>query len=99
VVLPTTTYLAVIGYLLDEAVLRITSDILDLRDITEVESERINDLLKPIRGLEDVFTVQEGQPSNIVAHVPHWLKFCYVSELLVSGRGIMAVCSGCTGEV
>lgn len=84
--LPTTTYLTVIGYLLDEAVQRITDDILDLRDITELESERINDLLKPIRALEDAFTVQQGQPSNVVAHVPHWLKFCYVSELLVSGR-------------
>jgi centromere/kinetochore protein ZW10 len=23
-----------------------------------------------------------SKPSTVVAHVPHWLKFCYTSELL-----------------
>jgi hypothetical protein len=62
--LPTTTYLSVLGYLLDEAVFRITTDILEMRDITETESERINELLKPIRPLEEIFIVEAGQVSG-----------------------------------
>lgn len=100
VVLPTTIYMIVLGYLLDEAVTRIVSDITDLQDITEIESNRLNEVLEPIRTLEEIFIVEPGQvrsvchsslgmdtkqkPSSIVAHVPHWLKFCYISELLVS---------------
>lgn len=62
--LPTTTYHIVLGYLLDEAVSRITSDILELQDITETESERLNELLKPVRSLEEVFVVDPSHVSD-----------------------------------
>jgi centromere/kinetochore protein ZW10 len=83
-VLPMTTYLSALGYLLDCAVQRISSDILALPDITEVESNRLNELVKLLHPLEQVFVSEPDQPSSIVAQVPHWLKFCYISELLVS---------------
>jgi centromere/kinetochore protein ZW10 len=78
-----TTYLSVLGHLVDFAVERISSDILALQDITESESNRLNDLVKLLQPLEAVFVTEQGQPSSIVAQVPHWLKFCYISELLV----------------
>ncbi|RSH89597.1 hypothetical protein EHS25_002148 [Saitozyma podzolica] len=83
-VLPMTTYLSVMGHLVDFAVERISSDILALQDITESESNRLNDLVKLLQPLEAVFVTEQGQPSSIVAQVPHWLKFCYISELLVA---------------
>lgn len=76
-----TTYLSVMGHLVDFTVERISSDILALQDITESESNRLNDLVKLLQPLEAVFVTE--QPSSIVAQVPHWLKFCYISELLV----------------
>ncbi|ORX34895.1 hypothetical protein BD324DRAFT_682822 [Kockovaella imperatae] len=82
VVLPETTYLLVLGYLLDETIQKISGDILALQDITEVESTRLSELLRVIYPLEEIFVLNPGQPSAIVAQVPHWLKFCYISELL-----------------
>ena len=82
VVLPQTIYHTVMGYLLDQVLVQIIDDILDMTDITETESERINDVLKPIRKLDQIFVLEEDQPSTVVADVAHWLKFCYVSELL-----------------
>lgn len=62
--LPTTTYLGVLGYLLDESVQRVTTDVLNLMDITEVESNRLNDLLKLIRPLEEIFRMDPEQVRN-----------------------------------
>lgn len=62
--LPTTTYLGVLGYLLDESIQRVTTDVLNLVDITEVESNRLNDLLKLIRPLEEIFRMDPEQVSN-----------------------------------
>ncbi|KAK4683475.1 hypothetical protein P7C73_g6781, partial [Tremellales sp. Uapishka_1] len=107
-VLPTSTYLSVTGYLLDYSVSRIATDILALDDITEIESNRLNELCKLLHPLESLFILQPEQvssffpipyrdtkltdkrlpspspqqPSSIVAQVPHWLRFCYISELL-----------------
>ena len=102
--MPTTTYLIVLGYILDETIQTISAEILALQDITEEESTRLNVLLGLIYPLEEIFVIHPGQvsrfggvrlernqltmllkqPSTIVAQVPHWLKFCYISELLVS---------------
>ena len=64
VVLPTSTYLTTLGYLLDEAITRIIGDIVDLQDITEIESNRLNEVLEPIRTLEEVFAEAPGQVSE-----------------------------------
>ena len=60
-VLPTTTYLAVLGYLLDTSVQRIASDILALPDITETESSRLDELAKILHSLEAIFVLEPGQ--------------------------------------
>ena len=62
--LPATTYLIVLGYLLDETVQKLSADILGLQDITEVESTRLSDLLKMIYPLEEIFILEPGQVSD-----------------------------------
>jgi len=51
----------VLGYLLDEAITRIIGDIVDLQDITEIESNRLNEVLEPVRTLEEIFVSEPGQ--------------------------------------
>ncbi|ORY30834.1 hypothetical protein BCR39DRAFT_528539 [Naematelia encephala] len=81
-VLPIGTSLDVLGYLLDTVVSKVSSDLLALEDITEIESNRLNDLIKLLMPLESIFLIDPTQPSTVVAQVPHWLKLCYISELL-----------------
>ncbi|RXK40688.1 hypothetical protein M231_01939 [Tremella mesenterica] len=80
--LSTPTWSLIMGYLIDCVVKRISTEVLELRDIPEIESERINELCKSLHTLEEIFMISPGEPSSIVAQVPHWLKFCYLSELL-----------------
>ncbi|KAG8983078.1 hypothetical protein FRB93_007669 [Tulasnella sp. JGI-2019a] len=74
-------YLEATGYLVEEILSRIIGDITSLRDIPEMESHRLNELLKLISPLEDLFVGDDGS-TTVVAHVPSWLKFSYLAELL-----------------
>lgn len=76
-----TMYFQTIGTLIESVVLRITDDIEDLIDIGETESEKLGQLCKMLYDLDDIF-VEDGQQSTIVLHVPHWLKFNYLAEVL-----------------
>jgi len=65
-VLPTTTYISVLGFLLDTAVQWISSDILGLEDITEIESNRLHDLVELLQPLESLFVLQPDQVSPLI---------------------------------
>jgi len=65
-VLPTTTYISVLGFLLDTAVQWISSDILGLEDITEIESTRLHDLVELLQPLESLFVLQPDQVSPLI---------------------------------
>ncbi|KAF9815102.1 hypothetical protein IEO21_04799 [Rhodonia placenta] len=71
-----------IGSLVDSALSRILADVLALPDITEAESHRLNELCHILNALEGLFVENAEQPSFVVAYVPSWLKFSYLSELL-----------------
>lgn len=43
------------GYLIDVVVQRISEEVLALQDITEVESEKLDELLRRLHPLEEVF--------------------------------------------
>lgn len=115
-VLPTTTYLSVMGYLVNVAISTVTDAILAQQDITEEESNHLNELLRTLHPLEELFVLEAGQvclfslrvcdiadeqPSSVVEHVHGWLKFCYLSELLVSPlrtpakASLTIVCKSC----
>lgn len=64
--LPTTTYISVLGFLLDTAVQWISSDILGLEDITEIESIRLHDLVELLQPLESLFVLQPDQVSPLI---------------------------------
>ncbi len=64
--LPTTTYISVLGFLLDTAVQWISSDILGLEDITEIESNRLHDLVELLQPLESLFVLQPDQVSPLI---------------------------------
>jgi centromere/kinetochore protein ZW10 len=57
--------------------------VLALEDITELESQRIGDLLSSVETLDNLFQHDHAHVSTVAAYVPHWIKFGYLNELLV----------------
>ena len=68
---------------MDTALSRILADVLALEDITEAESHRLCELCHIMNSLEGLFVEDPDEPSFVVSYVPSWLKFSYLSELLV----------------
>ncbi|EIN09514.1 hypothetical protein PUNSTDRAFT_112977 [Punctularia strigosozonata HHB-11173 SS5] len=81
-VLTKTKYHAALGALVEHALRRILADVLALDDIPELESHRLSELCKILNALEGLFLDNPEEPSLVVAHVPSWLKYSYLSELL-----------------
>ncbi|KAF7789580.1 hypothetical protein EIP86_000526 [Pleurotus ostreatoroseus] len=81
-VLPKSKYYRAIGIFANAALGRILSDILTLSDITAQESHKLSELCRILNALEGLFVEDPDQPSFVVAYVPLWLKFSYLSELL-----------------
>ncbi|WVN86029.1 uncharacterized protein L203_101187 [Cryptococcus depauperatus CBS 7841] len=77
-VIPQSTLSTIFGYLLTHLISCISSAILEIPDIPEIESNRLTKLLRLIYPLENVFVGGAGA----VDHVSGWLKFCYIAEIL-----------------
>ncbi|KAF9006117.1 hypothetical protein BDQ17DRAFT_1352779 [Cyathus striatus] len=75
-------YYTVIGQVADAALSRILTDIIALPDIPELESHRLSELSKILNALEGLFSEDPNESSFVVAYVPSWLKYSYLSELL-----------------
>lgn len=71
------------GKIVESVVTRLLNDIVALNDITQVESERISSMLGQVETLDYLFKSDHSDVSTIAAHVPHWLKLCYMKEILV----------------
>lgn len=63
-ILTKTTYFQAIGTLVDDTLARVIEDITSLRDIPELESHRLNELLRILTGLEDLFVEGENSVSG-----------------------------------
>lgn len=103
--------LSSIGQLVETAIARVADDIIAIPDITADESERLKQICEVLKHVEEIFDshvrlVIEGdvitaltwsmlQGVNIVAYVPHWLRFCYVAEIMVS-RSLLSRSFGAT---
>lgn len=81
-VLPLSTYFTLLGHLLDTIVQSITADILSFSDITESESNRLDDLVKILHPLESLFVVESGQVS---------LSFCTVRRQAIGLKEMVVV--------
>ncbi|EAU90496.1 hypothetical protein CC1G_00880 [Coprinopsis cinerea okayama7 len=81
-ILSKTKYYQTLGRFVDTALSRTLQDIVALPDITEVESHRLSELCRIFNSVEGLFSEDPNQPSFVVAYVPSWLKFNYMSELL-----------------
>ncbi|KAF5373242.1 hypothetical protein D9615_007430 [Tricholomella constricta] len=81
-ILPKSKYYTAIGMVADAGLRRILTDILALPDIPEVESHQLSELCRILNAMEGLFVEDSAQPSFVVAYVPSWLKFSYLSELL-----------------
>lgn len=95
-----TAYYEAIGSLVDDTLARMIDDLTALPDIPEVESHRLSELLRMFTPLEELFLDGDQSVSSsrllprhlidqcdlqlVVTHVPLWLKFSYMAELLVS---------------
>ncbi|KAJ2919551.1 hypothetical protein MD484_g865, partial [Candolleomyces efflorescens] len=75
-------YYQALGRLVDTALSRVLHDITALPDIPELESTRLAELCRIFNSLEGLFSEDPTQSSFVVAYVPSWLKFSYLSELL-----------------
>ncbi|KAM6497121.1 hypothetical protein JOM56_007594 [Amanita muscaria] len=80
--LPKSKYYSALGLVTEAALSRMLEDILALPDIPEVESHRLSELCRILSALEGLFMEGINQPSFVLAYVPSWLKFSYLSELL-----------------
>lgn len=85
-VLAKSKYYDALGAVVQTAISRILRDVLTLEDITEVESHRLSELCHILNALEGLFMEDPDHPSFVVSYVPSWLKFSYLSELLVRLR-------------
>ncbi|KAF9045658.1 hypothetical protein BDZ89DRAFT_1099474 [Hymenopellis radicata] len=81
-VLTKSKYYAAIGAITEAVLSRVLDDITALPDIPEVESRRLSELCRILHALEGLFVEDHEKPSFVVAYVPSWLKFSYLSELL-----------------
>ncbi|RDB23516.1 Centromere/kinetochore protein zw10 [Hypsizygus marmoreus] len=81
-ILAKSKYYTAIGMVADAALSRLMADVLALPDIPEVESHRLSELCRIFNAMEGMFVEDPAQPSFVVAYVPSWLKFSYLSELL-----------------
>ncbi|KAF8916015.1 Centromere/kinetochore Zw10-domain-containing protein [Mucidula mucida] len=81
-VLTKSKYYAAIGAITEAVLSRVLDDITALPDIPEVESRRLSELCRILHALEGLFVEDPEKPSFVVAYVPSWLKFSYLSELL-----------------
>lgn len=80
--LPKSKYYSALGSVTEAALSRMLEDILALPDIPEVESHRLSELCRILSALEGLFMEDINQRSFVLAYVPSWLKFSYLSELL-----------------
>lgn len=80
-------YHEMLGALVETISLFMVNSVLAMEDITEVESQRIESLIKRVESLQKLFRNDNLQMSSVATFAPHWLKMCYTTELLVSERG------------
>ncbi|KAF9073312.1 hypothetical protein BDP27DRAFT_1216330 [Rhodocollybia butyracea] len=81
-ILTKSKYYTALGSVTDAALSRVLQDVLELGDIPELESHRLSELCRILLALEGLYVEDPEQPSFVVAYVPSWLKFSYLSELL-----------------
>ncbi|KAF9649243.1 hypothetical protein BDM02DRAFT_3166994 [Thelephora ganbajun] len=81
-ILPSRRHLTAIGGIVDAVLSRMLEDITKLPDITADESHRLSELCRMLNALEGLFVEGPEKTSAVVAYVPSWLKFSYLSEVL-----------------
>jgi centromere/kinetochore protein ZW10 len=93
-----------VGAIVELSLERILENILAIPDIPEVESHKLSELCRILAALEGLFVEDfsevcslcfgqdslliVAQSSFVVSYVPSWLKFSYLSELLVCLFGV-----------
>ncbi|KLO17945.1 hypothetical protein SCHPADRAFT_936603 [Schizopora paradoxa] len=81
-VLPRSKYLHAIGQVVESALSKVIEDILALPDIPELDSRRLSELCRILNALEGLFADDPETGSVAIDHVPSWLKYSYLTELL-----------------
>ncbi|KAH7105806.1 Centromere/kinetochore Zw10-domain-containing protein [Auriculariales sp. MPI-PUGE-AT-0066] len=71
-----------LGVLVDAVLDAMVSQILAFDDIPERESRHLAQLCAALLPMEDLFVDEPTGSSMVLVHVPTWLKFSYLTELL-----------------
>jgi centromere/kinetochore protein ZW10 len=95
----TTAYYTSLGTIINDTLRRVLREVLGLRDIPEVESQRLAALCRILHPLDELFVESADkvlvchfvestysglfQVSSVAVYVPLWLKFTYLSDILV----------------
>lgn len=96
----TSAYYTSLGSIINDVLARVLKEVLRLRDIPEVESQRLAALCKILHPLDELFVESADevallfphyqraysdpfQVSSVAMYVPLWLKFTYLSDILV----------------
>jgi len=78
----TTAYCTALGTIINGVLARVLKEVLVLRDIPEVESQRLAALCRILHPLDELFVESADQVSSVAMYVPLWLKFTYLSDIL-----------------
>lgn len=94
-VLGKSRYLAVMGRIVDSVLRRVLRDVSSLADISEVEGNRLAELVRSLTELEGIFRAdsireEHGEAgaaattttSEVALHVPSWFKASYLCDIL-----------------
>ncbi|KAH8116435.1 Centromere/kinetochore Zw10-domain-containing protein [Phellopilus nigrolimitatus] len=83
-ILARTKYYRATGQVVEAALTKILDDVLVLPDIPELDSRKLSELCRILNALEGLFVDSDDPdaPSMVLAYVPSWLKYSYLSELL-----------------
>ncbi|PWN39789.1 hypothetical protein IE81DRAFT_294297 [Ceraceosorus guamensis] len=74
--------MSALGALVEHVLSRVLSEVEDLEDISEKESERIAEAVKLLAPLEDLFVDPRSGQTAVALFVPSWFKCSYLCEIL-----------------
>jgi len=78
----TVAYYTALGSIINDVLMRVLKEVLRLRDIPEVESQRLAALCRILHPLDELFVESADEVSSVAVYVPSWLKFTYLSDIL-----------------
>jgi len=82
-ILTLTDYYNSVGAVVDAVLLQMVDDVVNLDDITEVESEKLAEMCRKMEPVQNLFIGSDGE-SHVGTYAQSWFRFSYLKELLIA---------------